>query len=47
MVHEGNFNVETEAISRECPIPDVKEYSLSLLSNFEIGIKFMNEVLRS
>jgi alkyldihydroxyacetonephosphate synthase len=47
MGHEGNFGVVTEAILRVRPIPDVKEYSSIVFSDFEIGIKFMDEVARS
>ena len=45
--HEGNFGVVTEVIMRVRPIPEVKEYSSILFHNFEIGIKFMDEVARS
>lgn len=45
--HEGNFGVITEAVLRVRPIPEVKEYSSIVFHNFEIGIKFMDEIARS
>ena len=45
--HEGNFGVVTEVIMRVRPIPEVKEYSSIIFHDFEIGIKFMDEVARS
>ena len=45
--HEGNFGVVTEAVLRVRPIPEVKEYSSIIFHDFEIGIKFMDEVARS
>jgi alkyldihydroxyacetonephosphate synthase len=47
MGHEGNFGVVTEAVMRVRPIPEVKEYSSIIFHDFEIGIKFMDEVARS
>ncbi len=47
MGHEGNFGVVTEAVLRVRPIPEVKEYSSIVFHDFEIGIKFMDEVARS
>jgi alkyldihydroxyacetonephosphate synthase len=47
MGHEGNFGVVTEAVLRVRPIPEVKEYSSIIFHDFEIGIKFMDEVARS
>ena len=47
MGHEGNLGVVTEAVLRVRPIPEVKEYSSIVFHDFEIGIKFMDEVARS
>lgn len=47
MGHEGNFGVVTEAVLRVRPIPEVKEYSSVVFPDFEVGIKFMDEVARS
>jgi len=47
MGHEGNFGVVTEAVLRVRPIPEVKEYSSIIFHDFEIGIKFMDDVARS
>ena len=47
MGSEGNFGVITEAVVRVRPIPEVKEYSSVIFYNFEIGIKFMEDVARS
>ena len=44
MGHEGNFGVITEAVLRVRPIPEVKEYSSIIFHDFEIGIKFMDDV---
>lgn len=45
--HEGNFGVVTEAVLRVRPIPEIKEYSSIVFHDFEVGIKFMDEVARS
>jgi len=47
MGHEGNFGVITEAVIRVRPIPEVKEYQSAIFHNFEIGIKFMEDVAKS
>jgi alkyldihydroxyacetonephosphate synthase len=47
MGHEGNLGVVTEAVLRVRPIPDIKEYSSIVFHDFDIGIKFMDEVARS
>jgi alkyldihydroxyacetonephosphate synthase len=47
MGQEGNFGVVTEVIMRVRPIPEVKEFSSIVFHDFEIGIKFMDEVARS
>jgi len=46
MGHEGNFGIITEAVLRVRKIPEVKEYSSFIFSEFELGIKFMEEVAR-
>jgi alkyldihydroxyacetonephosphate synthase len=47
MGHEGNLGIVTEAIVRLRPVPDVKEYSSIVFPDFEIGIKFLEQVARS
>ena len=44
--HEGNFGIITEAVLRVRKIPEVKEYSSIIFSDFEKGIKFMEEIAR-
>jgi alkyldihydroxyacetonephosphate synthase len=46
MGHEGNLGIITEAVLRVRKIPEVKEYSSFVFHEFEIGIKFMDEVAR-
>jgi alkyldihydroxyacetonephosphate synthase len=46
MGHEGNYGIITEAVLRIRNIPEVKEYSSFIFPNFEVGIKFMDEVAR-
>lgn len=43
---EGNFGVITEAVLRIRPIPQVKTYGSIIFPNFEVGIKFMEEMAR-
>ena len=47
MGHEGNLGVVTEAVVRVRLIPEVKEYSSIVFPNFEVGIKYLDEVARS
>lgn len=46
MGHEGNFGIITECVLRVRKIPEVKEFSSFVFSDFEVGIKFMEEVAR-
>jgi alkyldihydroxyacetonephosphate synthase len=43
---EGNIGVITESVIRVRPIPEVKTYGSVVFPNFEIGIKFMEEMAR-
>ena len=45
--HEGNFGLITEAIVKVKPIPQVKKFGSILFPDFELGIKFMEEVGKS
>jgi alkyldihydroxyacetonephosphate synthase len=47
MGHEGNFGVVTEAVVRIRPAPAVKEFSSIVFYNFDIGVKFMEDVARN
>jgi len=44
--HEGNFGVITEAVVRIRKIPEVKKYGSIIFPDFEVGIKFMDEMAR-
>ena len=44
--HEGNLGVVTEAIIRVCVKPEVQEFGSLVFPNFEIGIKFMEEMAK-
>lgn len=46
MGHEGNFGIITEAVMRIRKIPDVKRYGSIIFPDFEVGIKFMDEMSR-
>ena len=46
MGHEGNLGIVTEAVIRVRNIPEVKEYASVVFPDFEIGIKFMDEIAR-
>jgi alkyldihydroxyacetonephosphate synthase len=46
MGHEGNFGIITEAVMRIRKIPDVKRYGSIIFPDFELGIKFMDEMSR-
>jgi alkyldihydroxyacetonephosphate synthase len=46
MGHEGNFGIVSEAIIRIRPIPAVKSYGSIIFPDFELGIKFMEEMAR-
>lgn len=41
---EGNLGVVTEAIVRIRPVPEAQEYGSIIFPNFEIGMKFMEEM---
>lgn len=45
--HEGNFGIVTEAILRIRPIPPVKKYGSIIFPDFELGIKFMEQMART
>ena len=47
MGSEGNYGLVTEAIIKIKTIPDTKKFGSILFHDFEIGIKFMEEVGRS
>lgn len=47
MGHEGNFGLITEAVLRIRPIPQVKKYGSIVFPDFELGIKFMDEMAKS
>lgn len=42
--HEGNLGVITEAIIRVRPCPEVSNFQSIIFPNFEIGMKFMEEM---
>lgn len=44
---EGNYGIITEAVIRVRPIPAVKIYDSIIFHNYEIGIKFMQEVSKT
>ena len=46
MGHEGNLGVITEAIIRIRPVPEVSEFGSVVFPNFEVGIKFMEEMAK-
>ena len=46
MGHEGNLGVVTEATIRIRPVPEVQEFGSIIFPNFEIGIKFMEEMAK-
>lgn len=43
---EGNYGVITEAVIKIKKLPEIKRYGSILFPNFEIGMKFMEEVGR-
>lgn len=43
---EGNFGVITESVVRIRKIPEVKRYGSIIFPDFEVGIKFMDEMAR-
>lgn len=47
MGHEGNFGLVTEAVLRIRPIPPVKRYGSIVFPDFELGIKFMDEMAKT
>lgn len=44
---EGNYGVVTEVVLRVRPIPEVTEFSSIVFADFDIGIRFLDEVARS
>lgn len=44
MGHEGNLGVVTEAVIKIKNKPEAKRFGSILFPNFELGIKFMNDV---
>jgi len=46
MGSEGNLGIVTEAVLRIRPIPEVKQFGSIIFPNFELGIKFMEEMAR-
>lgn len=46
MGHEGNIGIITEAILRLRHVPEAQEYSSIVFPDFEIGIKFLEEVAK-
>ena len=44
--HEGNLGIITEAVLRIRKIPEVKKYGSIIFPDFELGIKFMDEMAR-
>jgi len=46
MGHEGNFGIITEAVLRIRPIPQVKRYGSVVFPNFDLGVKFMEEMAK-
>jgi alkyldihydroxyacetonephosphate synthase len=45
--HEGNLGIVTEAVLRIRVIPPVKRFGSIIFPDFEIGIRFMEEVAKS
>lgn len=45
--HEGNLGIVTEAVLRIRTIPPVKRYGSIIFPDFEVGIRFMEEVAKS
>lgn len=43
---EGNLGIITEAVLRIRKIPEVKKYGSIIFPDFELGIKFMDELAR-
>ena len=46
MGSEGNFGVITESVLRIRKIPEVKKYGSIIFPDYELGIKFMDEMAR-
>jgi alkyldihydroxyacetonephosphate synthase len=44
---EGNLGIITKAVIKIHPLPAVKEYSSVIFPNFELGLKFLNQLARS
>lgn len=47
MGSEGNLGIITEAVLRIRKVPDVKKFDSVLFPDFELGIKFMEEMARA
>lgn len=45
--HEGNLGIVTEAVLRIRNIPPVKKFGSIIFPDFEVGIRFMEEVAKS
>lgn len=45
--HEGNFGIVTEAILRIRPIPPIKKFGSVVFPDFELGIKFMEDMAKN
>lgn len=41
---EGNYGVITEAIIKIRPVPEVQQFDSIIFPNFELGVKFMEEM---
>lgn len=44
---EGNLGIITEAVLRVRKIPDVKKFGSILFHDFDLGIKFMEDMART
>ncbi|CDW72571.1 alkyldihydroxyacetonephosphate peroxisomal [Stylonychia lemnae] len=45
--HEGNFGIVTEAVLRIRTLPQVKKFGSIIFPDFELGVKFMDQVART
>lgn len=44
--HEGNLGIITEAVLRIRKIPEVRKFGSFIFPDFELGVKFMDEMAR-
>jgi alkyldihydroxyacetonephosphate synthase len=44
---EGNLGLITKAVIKIHPLPEVKEYSSVIFPNFDLGVKFLNQLAHS